>query len=80
MKSMLLLAAAMVSGAALAEPAANSHGKKHDGLICREFGETGSRLASKRVCMTKQQWDDSSRDARDAIDRAQTSQTNLKGG
>ena len=53
--------------------------KKGDRLICRDMGETGSRLATKRVCMTKDQWEQVRRDAREATDRAQTQQIPPKG-
>jgi hypothetical protein len=50
--------------------------KAHDGLICREVSETGSRLGSKRICLTREQWDADRREARANVERAQTMQTN----
>jgi hypothetical protein len=79
LKALLSTAAILLPGAALAAGSdTGKQDKKHDGLICRDIAETGSRLSSKRICMTKDQWEASRRDARDAIDR--THQTNPKGG
>jgi hypothetical protein len=78
MKTAILLSLALVPGVVLAA-ANDKQGKKHDNLICRDIGETGSRLASQRVCMTKEQWEESRREARQSIERAQTQQTNPKG-
>jgi hypothetical protein len=79
MNKAILLAALLIPGAALAIGPASSQDKKPGGMICREMGVTGSRLDTKRVCMTREQWDDARRDARDAVEQAQTRQTNPKG-
>jgi nicotinamide mononucleotide (NMN) deamidase PncC len=78
-RGLLLGGALLIPSVALAATAGNKQDKKHDGLVCRDIAETGSRLASKRVCMTKEQWDENRRDARQSIERAQTQQTNPKG-
>jgi hypothetical protein len=44
---------AMLIAPAGAAPEKKSPGEK---VICRELGETGSRLATKRVCLTRDQW------------------------
>ena len=41
-------------------------------MICEKEQETGSRLASKRVCMTRSQWAEQRRLDRQDVDRAQT--------
>ncbi|HEX5239181.1 MAG TPA: hypothetical protein VFW39_12055 [Sphingomicrobium sp.] len=41
-------------------------------VVCEKQQETGSRLASERVCMTRSQWAEQRRVARQEIDRAQT--------
>ena len=41
-------------------------------LICRNMRETGSRLNTNRVCMTREQWIQRRREMRQNIDRAQT--------
>ena len=70
----LLLAPAITlpTAAGASGPAA----KAHDGLICREVAETGSRLGGKRICMTREEWDAQRRETRDSVERAQTMQTN----
>jgi nicotinamide mononucleotide (NMN) deamidase PncC len=78
-KSLLLVAALLIPSVALAADAGGKQDKKHDGLVCRDIAETGSRLASNRVCMTKEQWEENRRDSRQSIERAQTQQTNPKG-
>jgi nicotinamide mononucleotide (NMN) deamidase PncC len=80
MKKALLLALVLVPSVALAGGAGEKQDKKRDGLICREMAETGSRLSTKRVCMTREQWDQSRRETRETIERAQTRQTNPTGG
>lgn len=41
--------------------------------ICEKLTVVGSRLAVKKVCMTRGQWDERRREDRDAIDQAQRS-------
>lgn len=40
-------------------------------MICRSIAQTGSRLGRQRVCQTAGQWQQSRRDTRGAIERAQ---------
>lgn len=76
----LFTQAAMIvlAGTALATTnAAPSHGsrtKSPNDIICKETPMSGSRLDAKRVCMTRLQWEDMRRDARDTIDKAQRQQ------
>src|SRR4051794_6134215 len=79
MTKLLLLTAAL--WAAASADAAPGHGsaKNPNDMICREIGVTGSRLDVKRICMTRLQWDEQRRDAREAVDRTQTQQVNPKG-
>jgi nicotinamide mononucleotide (NMN) deamidase PncC len=81
MKRVFALMLLLVPGIAFA--AGNDQGKqdkKHDGMICRDLDTTGSRLETRRVCMTREQWEQQRHDARELIDRAQNQQTNPKGG
>jgi nicotinamide mononucleotide (NMN) deamidase PncC len=81
LKALLLTAAILLPGVALAAGnGSDKQDKKHDGLVCRDIAETGSRLSSKRICMTKEQWEENRRETRQSIERAQTQQTNPKGG
>ncbi|HEY1606242.1 MAG TPA: hypothetical protein VGF77_11680 [Allosphingosinicella sp.] len=79
-KAVLLCLALIPSVAVAAGNAGDKQDKKHGGLICREIDTTGSRLESQRICMTREQWEQQRRDARETIDRAQTQQNNPKGG
>lgn len=40
-------------------------------LICKTLSETGSRIGSKKVCMTRKQWDAHRAAAQDRTRRAQ---------
>lgn len=62
--TMLMLMAASVP--ALAAPPASSDAKAKDPKrkICEAVEETGSRLSSKRICMTAEQWAAQNRDTR----------------
>jgi len=80
MKTAALLCLALIPAAAIAAGnAGDKQDKKRDGLICREIDTTGSRLETQRICMTKEQWEQSRRDARNFTSEAQTRQTNPKG-
>jgi len=61
-------AATLVSPALAAAPARKSDGAK---VICRTIDEIGSRLASKRVCLTREQWRDQAQAQRTDLDKAQ---------
>ena len=79
MNKLPLLGLALIPAVALAAGSGDKPDKRND-LICRESLETGSRLATKRICMTREQWDASRREARDVVEQAQTRQGNPKGG
>jgi hypothetical protein len=42
-----------------------------DPVICRSESETGSRLKSRKVCMTKSEWAAKRREDRMAVEQAQ---------
>jgi hypothetical protein len=42
-------------------------------LICQKLEIIGSRLAVKKVCLTRSQWEDSRRQDRQIVERAQAS-------
>jgi hypothetical protein len=78
----VMLIGAACSAAMLVSPAvATTPAKKNDGskVICRELGETGSRLASKRVCLTREQWRDQAQMQRTDLDKAQRIRTGPDG-
>jgi hypothetical protein len=79
MKTMAILAAILVSGAAALaqEPAASPATKRAgpngnpDQIVCVNHSEIGSRLRTRRVCRTRAEWAAHQRDTRDQIDKAQ---------
>ena len=40
--------------------------------ICQDIPELGSRLAKKRICATRQEWEDKRRQDRETTEKAQT--------
>jgi hypothetical protein len=40
--------------------------------VCQDIIQTGSRLAKKRFCGTRQEWEDKRRQDREATEKAQT--------
>jgi hypothetical protein len=76
MKKVLFLSALFVSTAAAAQTptsrqTASGNGHDPSETICRTVANTGSRLSRSRVCMTREQWEQQRRDARQNLDRAQ---------
>ena len=66
LKSFTMLVLMVASVPALAAPPASSAAKAKDPKrkICETVEETGSRLGSKRICMTAEQWAAQNRDTR----------------
>ena len=78
----LFIASALLFG--LIAPAAANGGedeakKDPNQLVCMTLKETGSRLARKRVCMTRLQWQEHREIARDEINERQIRQVNPQG-
>jgi hypothetical protein len=48
-------------------------------VICERQGEVGSRVATKRVCMTAAEWEIRRREDREALEKAQLNRTNPSG-
>ena len=79
MRTMAVLAAVLVSGAAALaqEPAAAPVTKRAgpngnpDQMVCINQSEIGSRLRTRRVCRTRAEWAAHQRDTRDQVDKAQ---------
>jgi nicotinamide mononucleotide (NMN) deamidase PncC len=71
MKTIVWLGLAMIPGIALAASPPEKQDKKHDGMVCRDVAQTGSRLDVKRVCMTKEEWEEARRQARESIEKVQ---------
>jgi hypothetical protein len=60
----LLLLAPAAPGAAFAPDKPKAHANP---MICRDLQATGSRLATNRVCMTKDQWENARRETQNAV-------------
>jgi hypothetical protein len=71
MKTALFAALLIVSVAPAPVQAAAKPKADSKAMICRDIEETGSRLRSNRVCMTREQWETARQDAQDAIDQGQ---------
>lgn len=55
-----------------APPAKDAKGRNMDEVVCEKSEVVGSRVATKKVCMTRAQWAELRRTDRQEIDRAQT--------
>jgi predicted phage-related endonuclease len=72
MRSLLLLSLLTVATApALARSSAEA--KDPNKVICKSEEVTGSRLQTKKTCLTVQQWDDLEQQQRHQIEKIQTS-------
>lgn len=56
--------------ASAADPAASKQGARND-RVCEDITLTGSRLATKRFCGTRAEWEDRKRQDREAVEAAQ---------
>lgn len=57
--------------AAIAPAGQNKRNDPNQRVICKTQDEIGTRLGSKRICMTKAQWDQQTQDAHDSVDNIQ---------
>ena len=89
MKSVVRLAACLaLSCFALALPAAAADTDKRPGakkndpnqIVCERQEILGSRLSTRKVCHTRQEWAEQRRSDRDAVTRAQTGVCVKNGG
>ena len=74
----LFAAAALVAPSVAVAGSGDEHGKK-DKMICKAQKETGSRLGSKKVCMTQAQWNEHRRNTQADVERGQLQQVNKSG-
>ena len=75
----------LVAGAALLPAVAWAEDKKSDDkdpnrMVCEKQEVVGSRLGTKRVCMTAAEWAAKRREERQMIDRSQVQQRGPTGG
>jgi len=66
----IVAALALIPAAALAEEK-KPEAKDPNRIICEKQGVVGSRLATRRVCMTAAEWDIRRREDREAVEKAQ---------
>jgi invasion protein IalB len=74
-----LLGAAPALAQTQASDSSPAKNKDPNRIICERIQETGSRLASKRVCMTALQWEDQRRRDRENLQDAQNRRTEPSG-
>lgn len=80
-KTVTVLAALLISAPAVAEeqkpaksvPATNTNVGDPNEKICENITPIGSRLATKRFCGTRAEWEDRRRQDREAVEAAQRS-------
>jgi hypothetical protein len=64
---LIALGSAVQAGPA---PSAKDQGDPNE-RVCEKIGTIGSRLATKKVCATRAEWDEKRRLDREAVDQAQ---------
>lgn len=83
MNKIVFFGALLISTAAAAQApsgAASTDGPDPNQRVCRNLGETGSRLARTRVCLTRAQWEERRRETRQNVERAQTTRVERPSG
>ena len=69
--SLAFAAPALAQSQAKGQPAPTSKAKDPNRIICQKVEETGSRVASAKICMTAQQWEEKRRGDREYLEDAQ---------
>jgi hypothetical protein len=70
MRKGLFVIMALASTAAMAAKPHEEQGDK-DKLVCRTEADLGTRLGGTRVCLTREQWAERRRQAREATEQGQ---------
>lgn len=71
-RSLLLVAASCLIASVAAAEEKKAENKDPNRIICEKQEVLGSRLGTKRVCMTAAEWETKRREERQMIDRSQT--------
>jgi hypothetical protein len=79
MRVVIGIVAALVVIPAVAAAGDKPAAKDPNRIICEKQGELGSRLATKRVCMTAAEWEIRRREDREALEKAQINRTSPSG-
>jgi len=69
--ALLFASPAFAQTQANTQPAPASKGKDPNRVICEKVEDTGSRVASAKICMTAQQWEEKRRADREYLEDAQ---------
>ncbi|UVO50448.1 hypothetical protein M0208_07930 [Sphingomonas sp. SUN019] len=78
-KIVLLCALAVVASPVAAKERDKSKTSDPNRMICRTEQVIGSRLQSKRTCLTAMQWDQMEREQRETVDRVQAFKPQIGG-
>ena len=70
--ALVLLSTGMVASAQ-SSPSQKTPAPDPNQRVCEDVTETGSRLATKRFCATRSEWEDKKRQDREAVEKAQMS-------
>jgi hypothetical protein len=60
-----------VSAAAQTESEASTTVANNDEVICKKYDVTGSRIAKRKICMTRSEWEDYRRRSQEEFQRAE---------
>jgi hypothetical protein len=71
MKKLILVAALAVCSSFATAEEGNKASNKGGNLVCRDLGTTGSRIARRRICLTREQWAEQRRAQRTELERMQ---------
>ena len=75
--AMIVAAALMPAAALAAEKTADK--KDPNRMVCEKQGVVGSRLATKKVCMTAAEWEMKRLEDRQTIEKSQVQRTSVSG-
>lgn len=74
---LLLVGAAPALAQASDTPSTDSKASDANRIVCERYEETGSRLASRRVCRTVREWQEQRSAQRSDVERAQQQNTGV---
>lgn len=78
-RSLILIAALGVMPASAAAADKKAESKDPNRMICEKQGVSGSRLATRRVCMTAAEWEIRKLEDRQAIEKGQVRANGIAG-
>jgi hypothetical protein len=70
----------LFAAAAGEQPAAAPASYDGDKVVCKRIDQTGSRLGSKRICMTRNEWAEKERSDQQELKRMQANSGRCPGG